>query len=114
MKEFVMLYRADQSSAPQFTPEQAQEMTQRWMDWISNIHKKGNLVDRGNRLVPDAGRTIKSDIVTNGPYAEIKETIRGYSIIKANSLDEVVEIAKGCPGLTIGGSVEIREISKLS
>lgn len=115
MKEYVMLYRMDQASMPKPTPEQAQEMTKRWMDWIGNIHTKGQLIDRGNRLEPAAGRVIKpGNLITNGPYAEIKETIGGYSIVKAQSFDEVIEIAKGCPALTIGGSVEIREVSNLS
>ncbi|HEY8936239.1 MAG TPA: YciI family protein [Cyclobacteriaceae bacterium] len=49
--------------------------------------------------------------MTDGPYSEIKELIGGYSIVKANSLEEATELAKGCPILTVGGNVEVREIS---
>jgi hypothetical protein len=49
-------------------------------------------------------------IVTNGPYVEIKESIGGYTIIKADSLEEATEISKGCPILFVGGSVEVRAI----
>jgi len=115
MKEYVMLYRSEQASMPKLTPEQTQEITKKWMEWIGNINAKGKLVDRGNRLEPGTGRVVKpSNLITNGPYAEIKETIGGFSIVRAESFEEVVEIAKGCPGLTVGGSVEIREVSNLS
>jgi hypothetical protein len=54
---------------------------------------------------------VKSDaIVTNGPYTDIKESIGGYTIIKADNYDEAVEMAKGCPVLLAGGNVEVREI----
>jgi len=57
---------------------------------------------------------VKNDnIVTNGPYTDIKESIGGYTIIKADNYDEAVEIAKGCPVLLTGGNVEVREIDIL-
>jgi hypothetical protein len=36
--------------------------------------------------------------------------VGGYTIIKADSLDEAAEISKGCPILQIGGSVEVRAL----
>jgi hypothetical protein len=50
-------------------------------------------------------------IITNGPYTEIKESVGGYSIVKAASYDEAVELSKGCPIFDAGGSVEVREIA---
>ena len=88
-------------------------MTKRWMDWIGGIAAQNKLGDRGNRLFP-SGKVVKpGNIITDGPYSEIKESIGGYSIVKANSLEEATELAKGCPGLTIGGSVEVREIREM-
>jgi hypothetical protein len=49
-------------------------------------------------------------MITNGPYVETKETVGGYTIIKANDLKEATELAKGCPIVTVGGSVEVRPI----
>ena len=111
MKDFLLLYRADNSNAPQASPEEMQALTKRWMDWVGSIAAQNKLVDRGNRLVP-AGKVLKpNNVVTDGPYTEIKETLGGYSLVKANSLEEAVELAKGCPILTRGGNVEVREIS---
>ena len=55
-------------------------------------------------------RLKPGNIVTNGPYAEIKEILGGLSIIRAESMEEAAEIAKNCPILSVGGNVEVREI----
>lgn len=88
-------------------------MTQSWMNWVASIAAQGKLADKGNRLMPE-GRVMKKDnAVSDGPYAEIKESIMGYSIAKANSLEEATQLASGCPVYLIGGNVEIREINPL-
>lgn len=111
MKEFLLVYRADYKAMPQASPEEMQENTQKWMNWIAGIAAQGKLSNRGNRLVP-SGNVLKSDgIISDGPYTEIKESILGYSIVKATSLEEATELSQGCPVLLAGGNVEIREIS---
>jgi hypothetical protein len=61
-----------------------------------------------------SGKVVKGDnVITDGPYTEIKELIGGYTLVKAESLDEAAELAKGCPILAFGGNVEVREINPL-
>jgi hypothetical protein len=111
MKDYLLVYRADFSFLSNRTPEEMQAMSKRWMDWLGNIAAQNKLTDRGNRL-EGSGKVIKGDnTVTNGPYAEIKESIGGYSIVKAGSYEAAIELAKDCPILKLGGNVEVREIS---
>jgi hypothetical protein len=111
MKEYLLLYHTDYNSMPQSTPEEMEAMMKRWMDWIGGIAAQNKLVHRGNRLQP-TGKVIKSNgAITNGPFAEIKESIGGYTTIRAESYDDALEMAKGCPVLTVGGNVEVREIA---
>jgi hypothetical protein len=113
MKEFLLIFRADLTTMPSRTPEQMQEQTRKWMDWIGGIAARDKLKDRGNRLMPE-GKVLRSEsLITDGPYMEIKESILGYSVIKAISWETAVEIAKGCPIFKSNGSVEVREISIL-
>ncbi|SHH90954.1 YCII-related domain-containing protein [Chryseolinea serpens] len=113
MKDFLLVFRTDYNTMPKASPEEMQASTKRWMDWIGGIAAQNKLVDRGNRLVP-AGQVLKPDnVIADGPYTEIKESIVGYSLVKADSIQEATELAKGCPILRIGGNVEIREISVL-
>jgi len=51
--------------------------------------------------------------VTNGPFGDIKETIGGLITVKAGSVEEAVEFAKGCPVLAgEGNTIEVRRISR--
>ena len=110
MKDFLLVFRADYNTMPKASPEQMQSTTKRYMDWIGGIAAQNKLTDRGNSLVP-SGKVVKSgNVITDGPYTEITECIMGYSIVKAESIDEASELAKGCPILTVGGNVEVREI----
>ncbi len=113
MKEFLLIFRADVNSLPTVSPEKLQANTKKWMDWLGGIAAQDKLVNRGNRLNPE-GKVVKANnVITDGPYTEIKESIGGYSIVKADSYEEAVEIAKGCPVLKTGGNVEVREISAI-
>jgi hypothetical protein len=115
MKDFLLLYRADYTSYPdpRKSPEEMQALVQKWMNWVAGIAAQEKLVDRGNRLV-NAGKVLKSSgSVSDGPYTEIKESILGYSIIRAGSLEEASKLADGCPILSYQGSVEVREINSI-
>jgi len=50
-------------------------------------------------------------VVSDGPFAESKETIGGYILLKVNTLDEAVAIAQECPGLSYGIQVEVRPVA---
>ena len=113
MKEFLLIFRNDFNNLPKGSPEEMQAMTKKWMDWIGGIAAQNKLADRGNRL-GSSGKVVKpNNVITDGPYSEIKESVGGYSIIKADSYEDAVDIAKGCPVLTMGGNVEVREIDQL-
>jgi hypothetical protein len=90
-----------------------QQHMQKWFSWIDDLKAKQVYVS-GEPLTP-AGKTVKGAkaLVTDGPFAESKELIGGFFLIKAGSLDEAAEIAKGCPDLPLEGSVEIREVMKM-
>jgi hypothetical protein len=110
MKEFMMLFRHEatgNSQAP--TAEQMQAVMKEWQKWIKGIAADGKYSGT-NRLNSD-GNTLKpGQVITDGPYAEAKEIIGGYLIVKAGSLKEAVEMAKSCPNLVYGGSVEVRSV----
>jgi len=109
MKNFMMLFRTEKSDAPKPSPEQMQAMVKQWQDWIGGIAAQGKFV--GTDALGFEGKTVHSDgMITDGPYAELKEIVGGYIIIKANNLDEAVRLSDGCPTLAIGGKVEVRDV----
>ena len=111
MSEFLLVFRMDAvSTQPQPSPEEMQTRMKSWMDWLGGIAAQNKLVSSGNRLKAE-GKVVKpNNVITNGPFVETKEALGGYSIIKADSIEEAAELSKGCPILYGGGSVEVREI----
>lgn len=112
MDEFILIFR-HQDGSKIASPEQMQIWMKQTMDWIGGIAAQ-NKFSGGNGLPFDDARVVTSNnVVTNGPFGEIKETIGGYVIVKADSVDEAVEFAKGCPVLQgEGNSVEVRRVAK--
>ncbi len=112
MKEFMLIFRHEDGSKVA-SPEQIQIWMKQTMDWIGGIAAQNKFV-HGNGLPFDESRVVRpGNVITNGPFGEIKETIGGYIIVKADSADEAVEFAKGCPVLQgEGNSVEVRKIAK--
>ena len=112
MDEYILVFRHEDGNKVA-SPEQIQIWMKQTMDWIGGIAAQNKFVV-GNGLLFDDAKVVKhKGIVTNGPFGEIKETIGGFIIVKANSVDEAVEFAKGCPVLQgDGNSVEVRKIAK--
>lgn len=109
----MMIFRHSPNPAMQPSPEQIQESIRQWQDWIGGIAAQGKFV--GTNQLGFEGKTLKpGNIITDGPYAEVKEIIGGYVIVKAPTLDEAVALAEGCPILSIGGHVEVRDIMVLN
>ncbi|MEM6700166.1 MAG: YciI family protein [Bacteroidota bacterium] len=109
MQEFMMLFRHVPNANYMPSPEEIKAEIKKWQDWIGSIAAQGKFSST-NRLGYE-GKVVKpGNVVTDGPYAEIKEIIGGYIIVKATDFEDAVEISKGCPMLQIGGHVEIRQI----
>lgn len=110
MNEFTMIYRGAQDPNVQFSPEQMQSILQQWRDWMMSIAEQDKMANPGNRLSFEGAVLKPNNVITDGPYVEIKEIISGYTIIKADTLADAIEIAKGCPILKADGSVEVRGV----
>jgi len=110
MKDFVLIFRNAGDPVNTLSPQQMQTVMTEWQNWMGGCAAQGKLSSIGYRLSTE-GNTLKpGNVITDGPFAEIKEILTGITIIKADTLEEANEIAKGCPILNIGGSVEVRGV----
>jgi hypothetical protein len=114
MKEFILLFRNAPSDGPQLTPEQLKDISRPWQDWMGSIAAQNKLANPGSRLGFEGATVKAADVVTDGPYAEIKEILLGYIVVKTDTLEEAIELSKGCPALSVGGNVEVRSIVQMS
>ena len=112
MKEFALIFRLKDISDFKPSTEQMEER----MNWLGGIASQNKLADKGNTLLPnvESARIVSPDnVVTDGPYTEIKEFISGYIIVKADNIEEAVEMAKANPIFhQVSGSIEVREVLK--
>jgi len=112
MNEYILIFRHEDGSKVA-SPEQMQIWMKQTMDWIGGIAAQ-NKFKSGTGLPFADARVVQSNkVVTNGPFGDIKETIGGFSIVKAESVEEAVEFAKGSRVLQgEGNTVEVRRIER--
>ena len=108
MSEFVYLYRGGEAGR---SPERMQQQMQKWMAWFKELGEKGHIKDIGHPL-EGGGKVVKGKqkTVTDGPFAEAKDVIGGFTLIEARDLDQAVELSKGCPIFETEGAVEVRPV----
>lgn len=114
MPSFLFVYRSEPYSMDQISPEQMQESMKRWNAWIGEGFQKGWLLNAGDALLPDGRVVDAKKVVSDGPFAEAKEVVGGYSVVKADSYEAAAAYAKSCPAVLEGGSVEIRQLAGLA
>jgi len=114
MNQYLFLFRGGDARLAQQSPEHQQAHMQKWMKWMGELGQKGQMA--GAEPLHPTGKQVTGTkkTVTDGPYMEGKEMVGGYLMCKANSYDEAVAIAKGCPILEFDdGVVEVREVQVL-
>lgn len=112
MKEFLMLVR-EEATYGEISLEEMQKCVEKHIRWVAELTEKGhykgaNPLDAGGAYVQGTEK-----IVTDGPFIESKECVSGYYILTANSLEEAIEVVKGCPDLEWGRTLEVREITQI-
>ncbi len=110
--EFMLLFRYEPNNDYQPTEAEMTEMHQQWGAFIGNIAIQEKFVS--THQLGFEGKQIAADqSVTEGIHIAEKQTLGGNMIVKANTIDEAVEMAKNCPILFMGGTVEVRAIQPM-
>jgi hypothetical protein len=87
-------------------PETEAERNRVMLAWTSWFERQGQAIsDAGNPFTPKSKTIAPGGQVTDGAVTQAT----GYTLIKADSLDQAVEIAKGCPVLIGGAKLSVFE-----
>jgi hypothetical protein len=111
MARFLFVYRGRGDAMAKMAPEEMQQNMQKWEKWIGEGMQKGWMLDPGDGLTPEGCVVNAKKVVTDGPFVESKEMVGGFSIVQADTLHAAAELAKGCPALLTGGTVEVRRLA---
>jgi hypothetical protein len=110
MADFMFVYRHATDNFGSMSPEEMQQHMQKWHTWMNEGFRQGWMVNPGDGLKKE-GRVVNGrKVVTDGPFVESKEIVGGFTLVKADTIGEAAEIAKGCPCLLTGGTVEVRPL----
>ena len=113
MPKFMFLQRGGCEDRPEMTPEQMEEGMKAWMTWMKEGMEAGWLLDPGSPF-SGSGAVVQSDLsVVDGPFAESRELVGGYSIVQATDLAQACELAKETMKLAGGGKIEVREMANV-
>src|SRR5437016_2687250 len=113
---FMLIFRnAGPDTHSHLTSAQKTALTKKWNDWFESLAAQGKVEHA--RPLELGGRVVSGPFgerVTDGPYAEGKEVIGGYFFLTVADIDEATRIAKQCPGLPLGLTVEVRPVAEVS
>jgi hypothetical protein len=111
--QYILLIYGEESLWANMSPEKLSEEMGAYMAYTQDLAKAGVLV-AGDELQPVAtAKTISvsggKQKVVDGPFAETKETLGGYYLIKAESVEDALAWAAKCPGAKYG-RIEVRPV----
>jgi hypothetical protein len=110
--EFMLVFRFEPNNNYQATEVELNEMHQHWGAFIGNIAIQEKLVST-HQLSFEGKQIFADKSVVEGIHVANNLTIGGNMIVKANSIDEAADMAKNCPILVMGGTVEVRFIQPM-
>ncbi len=102
MNDYVLLYSGG-GGMPE-TEDAQKSALQDWETWMGKLGSA--LVDGGNPFTSAAKKIAADGSISDGP---VDQMVTGYSVIKAESLEEAAALAKDCPVLKGGASISVFE-----
>ena len=111
-KEFMLLFRYEPSNDYQPTEAEMNEQHQQWGAFIGNIAIQEKLVST-HQLSFEGNQILPNKTVLQGFHLSEKLILAGNMIVTASGISEATEMAMGCPILSVGGIVEVREITPM-
>jgi hypothetical protein len=104
MSQYLIVYLGGN---PPSSPEEGKQHMSKYMEWLSSLGD--SVVSPMNPLKETS--TVNSDgTVTSGSSTSMS----GYTIIDADSMEAALSVAKACPFLDVGGSLEVSELIDMS
>ena len=103
MAQYIIVYLGGDKPS---SPEGGKQHFAKYKEWLSSL---GDLVVSPMNPFKNTSTLNSDGIVTTGSTT----TMSGYTIIEAESIEEALEMAKTCPFLDIGGSLEVSELMQM-
>lgn len=104
---YLLVFRdTSAGSRRQMSPAEMGRLLQEWLEWHDLLESQGRLRFR-SPVEPESQPVSTRLGEVNRLAVERTEPVVGYLLVDAANLEEAVEIARGCPGLERGFTVEV-------
>lgn len=103
MPQYIIVYLGGK---PPSSPEEGKQHFSKYMEWLSSL---GDSIVSPANPIKDTSTINPDGTITNGG----ETTMSGYTIIEAGSMEDALWVAKTCPFLDIGGSLEVSELVEM-
>ncbi len=103
MSNYVFAYHGGRTPE---SPEEGAKQMATWKAWLGGL---------GDAVVNPGTPLGKPKTVSSGGVSDDggSDPLLGFSIVKADSMDAALEMAKACPTLEIGGTIEVAEVMEM-
>lgn len=88
------------------TPEEGQQHFAKYKTWLASL---GDAAVSPANPLKDTCTVAPDGSVTSGSITSMS----GFTVVEANSLEAALEMAKTCPFLEIGGSLEVSQLMQM-
>jgi hypothetical protein len=116
MPKYMLLLHDNPAAFANISPDQMQKVVEKYIAWGKKLREAG-VWKASDKLTDEPGRVMRRKDgqvrVTDGPYSESKEVLGGYYMIEAASYDKAIELARDCPQLEYGGTIEVRQVDMI-
>ena len=106
MPEYLLLLRSGTMVEGSTTDEAAR--VREYGAWAGDLHRRGLLVSA--EKLSDEAQVLSASAMTEGTAATSENAVRGFFLIRSSSTEEALRIARECPHLRHGGTIEVRPI----
>ena len=111
--KYLALIHSDEAGWETLSDETRGALIERYLAFSKEAREAGVMLG-GDQLAPTAAATTVrvrdgQTLVTDGPYAEVKEALGGYYLFECASIDEALDWAAKIPGAQ-HGAIEVRQV----
>ena len=110
---YVCLVYGEENYINALSKEGLAELDRRAVAYDKGIEKAGKLIIAQALQSVKTSKSVRKRkgkvVLTDGPFAETKEQLLGFVMVEAESLDEALDIASGCP-IAEWGTIEVRAV----
>jgi len=114
--QYLLMCCFEEEAWTQLPEAQRDAIMRHYQEFEQEMAAKGRYLAGAKLGAPSTATTVRMNngktVLTDGPFAETRETIGGYHVIECQDLDEAFSIAARIPTLPFGGAVEVRPIEQ--